>query len=293
MQELEKYYQGKEVLITGGLGFIGSSITVKLVQAEAEVTVLDAELPRYGGNPFNLERIKNNVEIIRGDIRDQSLVESLVKKKDFIFNLAGQIDHNYSFENPLVDNDINCRGHLNVLESCKKNNLEVKIVYPSTRTVYGKPMYNPVDENHPTNPLSISSIHKLAAEKYYAVYEKYHGIKAVCFRITNPYGPGSQMKSSNYSILNWFLRLAMDDKEISVFGDGEQKRDYIFIDDLAEGMIKSASNSRTNGVYNISSGQPTRFIEMVNTVVDVVGSGKVVTKEWPENWKKLKQEIFM
>tara|TARA_Y100000310_G_scaffold174669_2_gene174726 strand:+ start:5950 stop:6942 length:993 start_codon:yes stop_codon:yes gene_type:complete len=279
------FYKGKKILITGGLGMIGSALAIKLVKLGAEVTILDAELPRYGGNHFNIHPIKDKVEYIRGDIRDPAVVDFLVIEKDVIFNLAGQVDYNYSLKDPFLDNEINCKGHLVVLEACRKYNTDAKIVHAGSRMQYGKIVSNPVTEEHPTFPLSIYGVHKLAAEKYYLAYNLHYGMKTICFRFTNPYGVRSQMKHSNYSIVNWFIRQAIEGKEIPIFGDGEQERDYIFVGDLADALIMAASTDKTSGqIYNLGCGKPTKFKDMVKTVVEAAKSGKIVMKEWPKHW---------
>lgn len=284
---------GSKVLITGGLGLIGSTIASKLVAKGAHVTILDAELPRYGGNWFNIKDIEDSIEYIKGDIRDSATVSYAVTGKDIIFNLAGQVDYNYSLKDPLVDLGLNCEGHLVVLENCRRFNPGVKILFTGSRMQYGKTISNPVSEDHPTNPLSLYGIHKLTAEKYYTTYHDHYGIKSVSFRITNPYGPRSQMKHSFYSIVNWFIRQAMEGKDITVFGDGKQVRDYIFVDDLADAMIAAAYSSNTDGeIYNLGSGNPTMFIDMVNTIIDTVGSGQLVQKEWPKEWENVETGGF-
>ena len=287
-QTLRKIYKGKEIVITGGLGLIGSTIAHRLVALGAKITILDAELPRYGGNHFNIESIKKSVSFVKGDIRDKAVLDYLVMSKDIIFNLAAQVDYNYSQEDPFLDLDINCRGHLTLLESCRKFNKNIKIVFAGSRMEYGKILQNPVNENHPTNPLSIYGVHKLTAEKYHQAYFNHYGIRCVCFRITNPYGPRSQMKHPYYSILNWFIRQAMEGKDITVFGDGQQIRDYVFVEDIAEAMIIAAVSDKTDGqVYNVGSGRQTRFMDMVKMIVDVVGKGRMVKKEWPTSWQNV------
>ena len=290
---LGSFYQGKDVLITGGLGMIGSALAIKLVKFGARVTILDNELPRYGGNHFNIDPIKNKVEFIKGDIRDTSTMDFLVVGKDIIFNLAGQVDYNYSLKDPFLDNEINCKGHLVVLEACRKHNPNVKMIYSGSRMQYGKINSNPVDEDHPTIPLSIYGVHKLTAEKYYIAYNKHYGLKTTCFRISNPYGPRSQMKHHNYSIVNWFIRQALEEKDITSFGEGKQVRDYIFVGDLADGFLAAAATSKTDGeIYNIGSGEPTSFIEMIKTVLKIVGKGKVIQKEWPKEWQNVETGDF-
>lgn len=293
LEEKKDSIEGTSVLITGGLGMIGSTIANKLVDLGAHVTILDAHLPRYGGNFFNIEGINDQVEFLEADIRDSAAVSFAVQEKDMIFQLAAQVDYNYSLEDPFLDLDINCKGHLTVLEACRQHNLDAKIIFSGSRMEYGKIFSNPVTEDHPTVPLSIYGMHKLTGEKYTLGYYSHYGLKCVCFRITNPYGPRSQAKHPYYSILNWFVRLALEDKEITVFGEGGQQRDYIYIDDLAEAMILAAYDERTNGeVYNLGCGDPIKFIDMVQTIVNVADSGSFALKEWPENWHNVETGDF-
>ncbi len=218
-------YRHKKVLITGGLGFIGSNIAHKLIHLDANVTILDNLAPLYGGNMFNIDDIKDKISLIHGDVRDIDTISKLVKDKDFIFHLAGQVSHIDSSEIPFEDLDINCKGYLNVLEACKKSNKNSKIIFSSSRLVLGKTIKNPSDVNFSSNPLSLYGIHKLTAEKYSYLYNKNYGMRTVVLRLTNPYGERQQIKHSKYSIPGWFMRMAMDSKPIKIFGDGNQKRD--------------------------------------------------------------------
>ncbi|MBI2663252.1 NAD-dependent epimerase/dehydratase family protein [Candidatus Woesearchaeota archaeon] len=287
MNSLEQY-EGKEILITGGLGLIGSTIANKLNVLGAKITILDAKIPIYGGNFFNIENIKKQINVEIGDIRDRDKVNQIVQGKDIIFNLAGQIDYTYSLDEPHYDLDINCRGHLNVLEACRKYNPNAVVLFSGSRMQYGKTEYLPVDEKHPTNPLSIYGVHKLTGEKYHLAYNNHYGLKTVMFRISNPYGPRSQMKHYKYSIINWFIRQAIENKKITVYGDGSQMRDYIYIDDVADAFIQSAINKNAYGeVFNLGSGEGTKFIDMVNTIVETVGSGEVAKVPWPKEWKNV------
>lgn len=261
---------------------IGSTLAHLAVAQGAEVTVLDAMLPLYGGNPFNLQEIMDRLTFLPGDIRDFELVKQAVAGADFIFSLAAQVSYVDSNSDPLLDLDINCRGHLNLLNACLQANREAKIVFTSSRFVYGTIEYNPVDENHPFNCLSIYGIHKLAGEKYYRFYRDAHGLQTVSLRIANPYGPRQQMKHSKYGILNWFIRLALEGQPLTVYGEGTQKRDYIYVEDVAEALIQAALVPATEGqVYNLGSGTGTRFIDMVNWIAESIPGTEVLQVEWP------------
>ncbi len=248
----------------------------------AQVTILDAMLPVYGGNLFNLEGIFGAIKFVQGDIRDGSLVKSLVREADLILSLAGQVSYVDSNTDPLLDLDINCKGHLQVLEACREAKSRARLVFASSRFVYGKIEYNPVDEGHPFNCLSIYGIHKLAGEKYYRFYQEAYGLETVSVRIANPYGPRQQMKHSKYGIVNWFIRLALEGKPLTIYGEGRQGRDYIFVEDLAEAMLTLAQAPGVSGeVYNLGSASSTPFIEMARLVAAAVPGTQVQQVEWP------------
>ena len=239
-------------------------------------------LPVYGGNLFNLEGIFGAIKFVQGDIRDGSLVKSLVREVDLIFSLAGQVSYVDSNTDPLLDLDINCKGHLQVLEACREAKSKARLVFASSRFVYGKIDYNPVDEGHPFNCLSIYGIHKLAGEKYYRFYQEAYGLETVSVRIANPYGPRQQMKQSKYGIVNWFIRLALEGKPLTIYGEGRQGRDYIFVEDLAEAMLVLAQAPGVSGeVYNLGSATSTPFIEMARLVAAAVPGTQVKQVEWP------------
>jgi UDP-glucose 4-epimerase len=272
------------VLITGGAGMIGSTIAHLVVAQGARVSILDAMLPLYGGNRFNLRGILNAIQFIEGDIRDLDLMRRIVPGYDYIFNLAGQVSYVDSNHEPLLDLDINCKGHLQVLEACRLENPRAKLLFASSRFVYGRIEYNPVDENHPFNCLSIYGIHKLAGEKYYRFYHEAYGMNTVSVRIANPYGPRQQMKHSKYGILNWFVRLALMGQPLTVFGDGQQRRDYIYNEDLAEACIALLLSPGTEGqVYNLGTGTGMPFIEMARLVAEAVPGTEVREVPWPQD----------
>jgi UDP-glucose 4-epimerase len=276
--------EGARVLITGGAGMIGSTIAHLAVARGARVTILDALLPMYGGNLFNLQGIREQVEFIQGDIRDLALMRRVVSGCDYIFSLAGQVSYVDSNTDPLLDLDINLKGHLQVLEACRRENPQARLLFASSRFVYGRIEYNPVDENHPFNCLSIYGIHKLAGEKYYRFYHEAYGLPTVSVRIANPYGPRQQMKHSKYGIVNWFVRLALEGQPLTVFGDGQQRRDYIFNEDVAEGCLALLLGPGTEGqVYNLGTGAGMPFIEMARLVAAAVPGTEVRQVEWPKD----------
>lgn len=280
-------YQGKNTLITGGMGMIGSNIAMKLVEYGANVTILDAMLPLYGGNLYNIEDIRNNIALNIADIRDVSALNYLVKDMDVIFNLAAQVSYIDSQTDPLLDLDINCKGHLLLLEACRNYNPGAKIIFSGSRLEYGEIVgHEKVTEDHPLRPKSFYGIHKVVGEYYHLMYYKLHGIKTVAFRIANPYGVRHQMKHSKYGIVNYFIKKAMNNETIEIFGEGEQLRDYIYVEDIVFAMLAAGITDQADGeVFNIGSGISIQFREMVSSVVEIVGSGSIKKIPWPENYR--------
>lgn len=285
MNKNDNLFKDKEVLITGGLGMIGSTIAKKLVRYNAKVTLLDSCIEPYGANLFNIKSIRDKITLNFSDIRDRESMKVLVRDKDIIFNLAGQVSHNDSIENPYLDADINYLGHLNMLECVRKHNPGAIVLHAGSRLQFGKIDYLPVDERHPQKPRTPYALHKNAAENLYFYFFDIYGIRAVNFRIANPYGPRSQMKHSKYSMINWFIRLAMEGKTIKVFGEGTQIRDYIYVDDLADAFLAASVNDRCYGeAFNIGSGNGTKFIDMVAAIVATVGKGEIEYVPWPDDY---------
>ena len=268
-------YQGKRVLITGGLGFVGSNLAINLSEAGADVTLLDAVLPLYGGNLFNIEPVRDRVRVNFSDIRDRNSMEYLVRDQDYIFHLAGQVSHVDSIIDPFTDVDININGTLSVLEACRKFNPDARIIFTGTRSQYGPSVKLPVDETSPTNPMGMYAITNLTAEKIISMYHQVHGIQGVCLRITNTYGPRHHMKHNRYGVLNWFTRLAMDDETIPIFGDGRILRDFLYIDDLTEALMMCGLDETAYGdIFNIGSGVAISFIDLAEKIVEIAGSGR-------------------
>jgi UDP-glucose 4-epimerase len=261
---------------------IGSSIAHLAAAHGAQVTILDAMLPLYGGNMFNLDGIQDRLTFLQGDIRDTALMTQAAQGADFIFNLAGQVSYVDSNIEPLLDLDINCKGHLMALEAIRRANPKARLLFASSRFVYGRIEYNPVDEGHPFNCLSIYGIHKLAGEKYYRFFYEAYSQATVSVRIANPYGPRQQMKHSKYGIVNWFIRLALEGRPLPVFGDGQQRRDYIYNEDLAEAFLLLALAPGVEGeVFNLGTGRGEAFIDMARLVAQAVPGVEVHQEPWP------------
>lgn len=267
--------KGKQVLITGGMGFIGSNLAIQLVAMGAQVTIIDAMLPDYGGNKFNIEPVKNDLKIIKANICDESVMNGLVKDQACIFHLAGQVCHVLSLTDPFLDIEYNIRGTAVLLEACRKYNPGARIVYTGTRGQYGPAISLPVTEDAPTNPTGMYELSNLTAEKMIKIYNDRHGMKAILLRLTNIYGPRAQMKHDRYCVVNWFIRQAIENKTIKIFGNGQILRDYLYIDDCVEGIIGSSmSEAAVSETFNLASGHPVTFVELAETIVQVAKAGK-------------------
>ncbi|OGS13172.1 MAG: hypothetical protein A2234_02460 [Elusimicrobia bacterium RIFOXYA2_FULL_58_8] len=285
MSDLRGKVSGKKITITGGLGMIGSTIACKLAGAGAEVTLVDACIEPYGANRFNIKKVKDKVRVKIADIRDKEAVKALVTGQDIIFNLAGQVSHNESMQNPFLDAEINYIGHLNVLECVHKFNPGAVVLHAGSRLQFGLTEKIPVDESHPMRPRTPYALNKAAAENMYLFYNQVHKVPCVAFRIANPYGPRAQMKHSMYAMVNWFIRQAMEGKPLRVFGDGRQLRDYIYVEDLANAFILAAVTEKCRGeVFNIGSGLGISFGSMVEAILRAVKKGRVEYVAWPEDY---------
>jgi nucleoside-diphosphate-sugar epimerase len=256
---LEKFiiFNNKNVLITGGAGFIGSNLAIKLIQLGSNVTIVDSLIPEYGGNLFNLEPIKNKVNLNISDVRDEHSMKYLVKDQDYLFNLAGQTSHLDSMHDPYTDLEINAKAQLSILEACRRNNPKIKIVFASTRQIYGKPQYLPVDENHPLYPVDVNGINKMAGEWYHIVYNDVYKIKSVVLRLTNTYGPRMRVKDARQTFLGIWIKNLIKGDEILVYGDGKQIRDFNYVDDVVDALLLSAQSDEVNGmIFNLGADDP-------------------------------------
>ena len=275
MRDLREEFTGKTVLITGGLGFIGSNIAIRLAGLGAEVTIVDAMIADYGGNLFNIKPVEKKIKINFSDISDVNSMNYLVRDRDYIFHCAGQVCHIMSLTNPFPDIDFNIKGTAILLEACRKYNPRAKIIKMGTRGQYGPAVKLPVDEEAPTNPKGIYEISHLTAERIMRVYNDIHGIKSVLLRLTNIYGPRSQMKHSRFGVVNWFIRQSIDGETIKVFGDGKLLRDFLYIDDCIDAVLSSAVKEKAVGeILNVGIDKPTSFLELVKEIIEIGGSGR-------------------
>ena len=281
------FFTDKNVLITGGLGFIGSTLAIKLAEADANITIVDSLIPDYGGNLFNIDPIKDKININVSDVRDQNSMDYLIQDQDYLFNLAGTLSHIDSMKDPFTDLEINCVSQLRILESCRKNNPDIKIVFAGTRGQYGKCSYNPVDEKHPLIPIDVNGINNIAGEQYHILYNKVYGIKACSLRLTNTYGPRHQMKHHRQGVLNWFIRQVIDNTTIKIYGSGSQIRDTSYVDDVVDAFLLAMMHKETPGeVYNIG-GEAFSLIDFVEKLIEINGNGNYELVEYLDESKAI------
>jgi UDP-glucose 4-epimerase len=261
---MSNFYRGKKVLVTGGLGFIGSNLAIRLVELGAEVVLVDSMLPAYGATPRNVEPVRDRLHVNFSDVRDRRSLSYLILGKDLIFSLAGQISHSESMRDPMTDLAINCSSQLSLLECCREANTEVKIVFASTRQIYGRPQYLPVDEDHPLAPVDVNGINKLAAERYYTLYHDVHGLATVNLRLTNTYGPRMEIANDRKGFAGVFIRRALQGEKISIYGDGQQRRDFNHVDDVVAAMLIAGEISEVDGQsFNLGHPEPASLIDFV------------------------------
>lgn len=283
-----KSYKDKKILITGGLGFIGSSLARSLVRMGGHVTLVDSLIPQYGGNIFNIHDIQENVKVNVCDVRDSFAMEYLLLGKDYLFNLAGQTSHLDSMVDPQTDLDINASAQLSILQSCRKVNPFIKIVFASTRQIYGKPDYLPVDELHPVRPVDVNGINKLAGEWYHLLYNNVYGIRACALRLTNTYGPGMRVCDARQTFLGIWIRQLIEKKSIKVFGDGLQKRDFNYVDDCVTALLLAGAYEKANGkVYNLGSSEVVDLKTLAEMMVEVNCGGRYEIVPFPPERKAI------
>ena len=267
MDSLKNTYSGKNVLVTGGAGFIGSNLARRLVEYDANITIVDSLIDDYGGNLFNIDGIEDRIKLNIADIRDESSMQYLVRGQDYIFNLAGQVSHIDSMSDPYTDLEINCRSQLSLLEACRKFNRKVKIIFAGTRQQYGRPDYLPIDERHLMHPTDVNGINKMAGEWYHILYNNVYNIRTSSLRLTNTYGPRQLMKHARQGFVSVFIRHAIDGKEIQIFGDGKQIRDFNFVDDVVNAFLITGIDDRANGeVYNLGGLEPVSLLDFVKVL---------------------------
>jgi len=280
------FYRGLPVMITGGMGFIGSNLARRLVELGAKVLLVDSLIPDYGGNLFNIDGIVDRVRINIADIRQQSTMNYLVRDRAVIFNLAGQVSHIDSMRDPYTDLEINCRSQLTILEACRYHNAGVKIVFAGTRQVYGRPDRLPVSETHLVRPTDVNGINKAAGEYYHLVYNNVFGVRACSLRLTNIYGPRQLIKHNRQGFLGWFVRRAIDNEVIQLYGDGSQLRDVVFVEDAVDAFLRAGADDACNGdVFNVGGDTPYTLRELAQVISDIAGAGRIECVDWPADKK--------
>ena len=279
---LRNEYNGRSVLITGGLGFIGSNLAHRLVHLGTDVVILDALIADEGGNPFNIHGIEDRVKVIRGDMADDYVINHLVSGVDYIFNLAGHVSHLDALRNPHHDLALNCAAQLTLLEACRNYNPHVKIVFTSTRQVYGRPLRLPVYEVDRCAPVDINGVHKLAAEHYHLIYNRLYGTRVVCLRLTNTYGPRQLLRHNRQGFIGWFVRQALSGDVIELFGEGRQRRDVNYVDDVVEALLLAGASEQAEGeVFNLGGSDPVDLSEIATQLIALTGRGSVRLTPFP------------
>jgi len=278
-------FKGKKVLVTGGLGFIGSNLSAQLVKLESAVLLVDSLVPEYGGNLFNINQIERSVRVNISDVRDEHSMRYLVQGQHYLFNLAGQTSHLDSMEDPYTDLEINAKAQLFILESCRKYNPNIKIIFASTRQIYGRPDYLPIDEKHPLRPVDVNGINKMAGERYHILYNNVYGIRTCALRLTNTYGPRMRVKDARQTFLGMWIRLLIENKAFEVW-EGRQLRDFTYVDDVVRALLMVAASDEVNGqVFNLGGDCVISLKDLADLLIEVNGAGEYTVQSFPPNRK--------
>jgi UDP-glucose 4-epimerase len=281
-------FKGKNVLITGGAGFIGSNLARRLCASGARVTLVDSLIPEYGGNLQNISDFRNGVVLNISDVRDPYSMRQLFQGQDYLFNLAGQTSHMDSMQNPRNDLSINAEAQLSILDACREVNPKIRIVFASTRQIYGKPKYLPVDENHSIEPVDVNGINKWAGEWYHILYQRVYGIPCTVLRLTNTYGPGMRVKDARQTFVGIWIKNVLEGVTFKIFGDGEQKRDFNYVDDVVDAMLLSATKDKAIGkIYNLGSTEVVSLNHLAEILVSVSKSGRFEKIPFPADRKAI------
>lgn len=282
-----RVFRGKKVLITGGLGFIGSNLAHRLVAAGARVTLVDNLRPEYGGNRRNVAGLGRRVRVVIADVRDRARLPGLVRRQDYLFNLAGQTSHMDSMTDPDTDLEVNCRAQLSILEACRRHNPRIRIVFASTRQIYGRPEYLPVDERHPLRPVDVNGINKLAGEEYHRLYSEIHGVRSTVLRLTNTIGPRMRVKDARQTFVGVWIKQALQGKAFEVWG-GRQLRDFTYVEDAVDALLLAAAKPAAVGrVYNLGGRGRICLRELAAVVVAAAGRGEFRVRAYPEDRRKI------
>jgi len=287
MAPYEEAFQGKSVLVTGGLGFVGSNLSARLIELGADVLLVDSLIPEYGGLLFNISGIKNRVRVNISDVRDEHSMRHLVQGQDYLFNLAGQTSHIDSMQDPYTDLEINAKAQLFILEACRKHNPQIKLVFASTRQIYGKPEYLPVDEKHPLRPVDVNGVNKMAGERYHLLYNDVYGVRSCVLRLTNTYGPRMRVKDARQTFLGIWIRLLVEEKTFEVW-EGDQLRDFTYVDDVVNALLMAAVSRRADGrVFNLGGDVAISLKDLAALLIEVNGGGDYLVHPFPPDRKRI------
>jgi nucleoside-diphosphate-sugar epimerase len=290
MAEIDRprgFWDSKRVLITGGLGFIGSNLAIRLVEEGAKVTLVDSLREEYGGNLRNVEPIRQSVKIDISDVRDLQSFRQLIGEQEFLFNLAGQTSHLDSMEDPYTDLDINVKAQVTILEVCRRYNPEIRIVFASTRQIYGRPQYLPVDEKHPLRPVDVNGVNKMAGEQYHLLYHDVFGMKTRALRLTNTYGPRMRVKDARQTFLGIWVRNLLSGSPLEVWGGG-QLRDFNYVDDVVEALLLASVAPEAEGkVINLGGSERISLKGLAELMIKIGGKGSYTIREFPEERKRI------
>jgi UDP-glucose 4-epimerase len=282
-----KTFARRRVLITGGAGFIGSHLARRLVRLGSIVTVVDSMIPEYGGNLRNLAGIERKVRLHISDVRDAHSLPQFVKGQHFLFNLAGQTSHMDSMTDPQTDLEINTRAQLSILEACRRHNPGIRVVFASTRQIYGRPDHLPVDEEHPLRPVDVNGINKLAGESYHLLYNEVHGIPSCVLRLTNTIGPGMRVKDARQTFLGVWLRCLVEGRPFELWG-GKQVRDFTYVGDAVDAFLLAATSPAAIGrIFNLGGRERISLRDLADLLVEVNGGGRYVTRTYPPDRRKI------
>jgi UDP-glucose 4-epimerase len=285
--EVRNEFADQNILITGGMGFLGSNLAIKLVDLGARVTLVDSLVPEYGGNPFNISGLRDRVKLNISDVRDEHSLRYLVQGQDYLFNLAGQTSHLDSMQNPFIDLEINCKAQLSILEVCRRYNPGLKIVFASTRQIYGKPQSLPVNEKHLLQPVDVNGINKMAGEWYHILYNNTYDLRTCALRLTNTYGPRMRVKDSRQTFLGIWIRLLVEGQPFEVW-EGQQIRDFTYVDDAVDAFLLAAMNEQANGrVFNLGGSEAVTLNDLAKLLVQINGSGQYTTRQFPSDRKRI------
>lgn len=273
-------YEHRRVLVIGGFGFIGINLTERLRALGARVTVATRSVDRHRAVAADAEA--HGTRVVECDLRDTTAMRAAIAGQDVVFNLAGQSGAVRSMEDPFTDLDANCRGNLVLLEALREDNRSAKLVFVSSRLVYGRVGPDPVTEDHVPSPTCVHAVHKVAVEQYLQLYDNVYGLACTTARLTNPYGPGQPSERTAYGVVNRMIHQALAGEKIVVYGDGRQRRDYIYIDDAVAALLKMAESPDSTGrIYNVGSGTGTPLVDMARAITAMSGSGRLEMVTWP------------